>query len=81
MLHHGPADQRVHATRVTVAGPLGPGARHEPDTVAQGAVALHPECDQPLSDLHRHPTVCGAGMAEQEHIGNSGCPPGSPADR
>lgn len=38
MLHDTLAGEGIHAAQVTVVGPLGPGARHEPDEVA-GAVA------------------------------------------
>ncbi|WP_194833151.1 hypothetical protein [Nocardia sp. XZ_19_369] len=43
MLRDGPADQRAHAAQVTVVGPISPGARHEPDAVAQELWHLHPE--------------------------------------
>ncbi|AFU00486.1 SDR family NAD(P)-dependent oxidoreductase [Nocardia brasiliensis] len=48
MLHDALADQGVHAAQVTVVGPLGPGARHEPDAVAQQLWRLHTERDQSL---------------------------------
>ncbi|WP_433203034.1 SDR family NAD(P)-dependent oxidoreductase [Nocardia sp. CA-107356] len=48
MLHDALADQGVHAAQVTIVGPIGPGARHEPDAVAQQLWRLHTERDQPL---------------------------------
>jgi hypothetical protein len=38
----------VHAAQLTVVGPIGPGARHEPDAVAQELWRRHTERDQPL---------------------------------
>ncbi|PXX57640.1 NADP-dependent 3-hydroxy acid dehydrogenase YdfG [Nocardia tenerifensis] len=48
MLHDALVDQGVYAAQVTVVGPIGPGARHEPDEVAQHLWRLHIERDQPL---------------------------------
>ncbi|MFB8003563.1 SDR family NAD(P)-dependent oxidoreductase [Nocardia sp. NPDC056000] len=48
MLHDALANQAVHAAQVTIVGPLGPGARHEPDAVAQQLWRMHTERDQPL---------------------------------
>ncbi|MGW0083622.1 SDR family NAD(P)-dependent oxidoreductase [Streptomyces sp. NPDC003393] len=48
MLHDTLADDDVHAAQVTVVGPIGPGARHEPDDVAQELWQLHTERAQPL---------------------------------
>ncbi|MFI6165942.1 SDR family NAD(P)-dependent oxidoreductase [Nocardia sp. NPDC051052] len=48
MLHDTLADEGVHAAQVTVVGPIGPGARHEPDAVAEELWRLHTERDQPL---------------------------------
>lgn len=48
MLHDALVGQGVHAAQVTVVGPIGPGARHEPDAVAQELWRLHTERDQPL---------------------------------
>jgi NAD(P)-dependent dehydrogenase (short-subunit alcohol dehydrogenase family) len=48
---HAPRHARrpgVHAAQVAVVGPIGPGARHEPDAVAQELWRLHTERDQPL---------------------------------
>jgi NADP-dependent 3-hydroxy acid dehydrogenase YdfG len=48
MLHDTLADDDVHAAQITVVGPIGPGARHEPDDVAQELWQLHTERAQPL---------------------------------
>ncbi|MBK3574341.1 SDR family NAD(P)-dependent oxidoreductase [Streptomyces sp. MBT65] len=48
MLHDALADQGVHAAQVTVVGPIGHGARHEPDAVAQELWRLHTERHRPL---------------------------------
>ncbi|MFI6047712.1 hypothetical protein ACIA8C_39270 [Nocardia sp. NPDC051321] len=48
MLHDTLAAEGVHAAQVTVVGPIGPGARHEPDAVAEELWRLHTERDQPL---------------------------------
>ncbi|WP_433579121.1 SDR family NAD(P)-dependent oxidoreductase [Nocardia brasiliensis] len=48
MLHDALADQGVLAAQVTVVGPIGPGARHEPDAVARQLWRLHTERDQSL---------------------------------
>ncbi|MFL6118421.1 SDR family NAD(P)-dependent oxidoreductase [Actinophytocola sp.] len=48
MLHDALTHEGVHVAQVTVVGPIGPGARHEPDTVAQELWRLHTERDQPL---------------------------------
>lgn len=51
MLHDALADQGVHAAQLTIVGPIGPGARHEPDAVAQELWRLHTERDRPLAVL------------------------------
>ncbi|TDV56206.1 SDR family NAD(P)-dependent oxidoreductase [Actinophytocola oryzae] len=48
MLHDALAPEGVHAAQVTVVGPIGPGARHEPAEVADELWRLHTERDQPL---------------------------------
>jgi NADP-dependent 3-hydroxy acid dehydrogenase YdfG len=48
MLHDTLADDGVHAAQVTVVGPIGPGARHKPDQVAEELWRLHTTRDQPL---------------------------------
>jgi NADP-dependent 3-hydroxy acid dehydrogenase YdfG len=48
MLHDTLAEDGVHAAQVTVVGPIGPGARHEPDEVAEELWRLHTTRDQPL---------------------------------
>jgi len=48
MLHDTLAGDGVHAAQVTVVGPIGPGARHEPDGVAEELWRLHTTRDQPL---------------------------------
>lgn len=48
MLHDALAQEGIHAAQVTIVGPLGPGARHEPDAVAQQLWRMHAERDQPL---------------------------------
>ncbi|MFD6161969.1 SDR family NAD(P)-dependent oxidoreductase [Nocardia sp. NPDC060256] len=48
MLHDTLAGDGVHAAQVTVVGPIGPGARHEPDAVAEELWQLHTTRDQPL---------------------------------
>jgi NADP-dependent 3-hydroxy acid dehydrogenase YdfG len=48
MLHDTLAGDGVHAAQVTVVGPIGPGARHEPDEVAEELWRLHTTRDQPL---------------------------------
>ena len=48
MLHGALADDGVHAAQVTIVGPIGPGARHEPDEVAQELWRLHTTHDRPL---------------------------------
>lgn len=48
MLHDTLADDGVHVAQVTVVGPIGPGARHHPDEVAQELWRLHTSRDQPL---------------------------------
>lgn len=51
ILHDALADQGVHAAQLTIVGPIGPGARHEPDAVAQELWRLHTEHDRPLAVL------------------------------
>ncbi|MFF4055541.1 SDR family NAD(P)-dependent oxidoreductase [Streptomyces sp. NPDC001668] len=48
MLHEALTDDGVHAAQVTVVGPIGPGARHEPDEVARHLWQLHTTRDRPL---------------------------------
>ncbi|KUL36411.1 dehydrogenase [Streptomyces sp. NRRL F-4489] len=48
MLHEALADDGVHAAQLTVVGPMGPGAHHEPDAVADELWRLHTHRDQPL---------------------------------
>ncbi|GAA2836410.1 hypothetical protein [Nonomuraea rubra] len=48
MLHDTLAGGGVHVAQVTIVGPIGPGARHEPDKVAQELWRLHTTHDQPL---------------------------------
>jgi NADP-dependent 3-hydroxy acid dehydrogenase YdfG len=48
MLHDALADHGVHVAQLTIVGPIGPGARHEPDEVAQELWRLHTAHDQPL---------------------------------
>jgi NADP-dependent 3-hydroxy acid dehydrogenase YdfG len=48
MLHDALAHEGVHVAQVTVVGPIGPGARHEPAAVAQELWRRHIERDQPL---------------------------------
>ncbi|MEU1481607.1 SDR family NAD(P)-dependent oxidoreductase [Streptomyces sp. NPDC005760] len=48
MLHEALTDDGVHAAQVTVVGPIGPGARHEPDEVARHLWRLHTTRDRPL---------------------------------
>ncbi|MEU7144195.1 SDR family NAD(P)-dependent oxidoreductase [Nocardia sp. NPDC046473] len=48
MLHDTLAADGVHAAQVTIVGPIGPGARHEPDEVAEELWRLHTTRDQPL---------------------------------
>ncbi|MGW1030444.1 SDR family NAD(P)-dependent oxidoreductase [Streptomyces sp. NPDC002577] len=48
MLHEALADDGVHSAQLTVVGPVGPGARHEPDAVADELWRLHTRRDQPL---------------------------------
>jgi NADP-dependent 3-hydroxy acid dehydrogenase YdfG len=48
MLHDALAEDGVHAAQVTVVGPIGPGARHEPDRVAEELWRLHTVRDRPL---------------------------------
>ncbi|MGP4048453.1 SDR family NAD(P)-dependent oxidoreductase [Streptomyces sp. 2A115] len=48
MLHDALADEGVHAAQVTVVGPIGRGATHEPDEVAQELWQLHTTRDRPL---------------------------------
>ncbi len=54
LLHEALADDGVHAAQLTVVGPIGPGAGHEPDGVAQELWQLHTTRDQPLLILRRH---------------------------
>lgn len=48
MLHDALADDGVHAAQVTVVGPIAPGARHEPDDVAEQLWQLHTTRDHSL---------------------------------
>ena len=48
MLHDRLAVDGVHVAQVTVVGPLGPGAKHEPANVAEELWRLHTTRDQPL---------------------------------
>ncbi|WP_028933285.1 SDR family NAD(P)-dependent oxidoreductase [Pseudonocardia spinosispora] len=48
MLHDALAEDGVYAAQVTIVGPLGSGARHEPDDVAGELWRLHTARDQPL---------------------------------
>ncbi|MCT9089788.1 SDR family NAD(P)-dependent oxidoreductase [Streptomyces sp. ASQP_92] len=48
MLHDALGDAGVYAAQLTVVGPIGPGARHEPDAVADELWQLHTRRDQPL---------------------------------
>jgi NADP-dependent 3-hydroxy acid dehydrogenase YdfG len=48
MLHDTLAGDGVHAAQVTVVGPIGPGARHEPDEVAEELWRLHAGRSRPL---------------------------------
>ncbi|MFI7000726.1 SDR family NAD(P)-dependent oxidoreductase [Nocardia sp. NPDC050175] len=48
MLHDTLAADGVHAAQITVVGPIAPGARHEPDAVAEELWQLHTARDQPL---------------------------------
>ncbi|WP_030184616.1 SDR family NAD(P)-dependent oxidoreductase [Streptomyces sp. NRRL S-813] len=48
MLHDALAGHGVHAAQITVVGPIGPGARHEPDDVAQQLWQVHTTHAQPL---------------------------------
>ncbi|MEU1799535.1 SDR family NAD(P)-dependent oxidoreductase [Streptomyces sp. NPDC019937] len=48
MLHDALAVEGVHAAQLTVVGPIGRGARHEPDAVAREMWRLHTARDQPL---------------------------------
>ncbi|WP_262705307.1 MULTISPECIES: SDR family NAD(P)-dependent oxidoreductase [Streptomyces] len=48
MLHDALGEQGVYAAQLTVVGPIGPGARHEPDAVADRLWQLHTRRDQPL---------------------------------
>ncbi|MFF2555048.1 SDR family NAD(P)-dependent oxidoreductase [Nocardia sp. NPDC058058] len=48
MLHDALAHEDMHAAQITIVGPLGPGAQHEPDAVAQQLWRMHTERDQPL---------------------------------
>jgi NADP-dependent 3-hydroxy acid dehydrogenase YdfG len=51
MLHETLAGEGLHAAQVTVVGPIGPGARHEPDDVAQELWRLHTAREEPLRVL------------------------------
>ncbi|AYF77006.1 SDR family NAD(P)-dependent oxidoreductase [Nocardia yunnanensis] len=51
MLHDALAPQGIHAAQITIVGPLGPGALHEPDTVAQHLWCMHTDRGQPLTVL------------------------------
>ncbi|WP_406430766.1 SDR family NAD(P)-dependent oxidoreductase [Streptomyces sp. NBC_00631] len=48
MLHDALGNEGVYAAQLTVVGPIGPGARHEPDAVADRLWQLHTRRDQPL---------------------------------
>ncbi|WP_030881038.1 SDR family NAD(P)-dependent oxidoreductase [Streptomyces sp. NRRL S-1868] len=48
MLHDALADGGVHVAQLTIVGPVGPGARHEPDDVAGELWRLHTGRGQPL---------------------------------
>ncbi|WP_078884078.1 SDR family NAD(P)-dependent oxidoreductase [Streptomyces sp. NRRL S-340] len=48
LLHEALADDGVQAAQLTVVGPIGPGAHHEPDAVADELWRLHTHRDQPL---------------------------------
>jgi NADP-dependent 3-hydroxy acid dehydrogenase YdfG len=48
MLHDALRDEGVYAAQLTVVGPIGPGARHEPDAVADELWRLHTRRDEAL---------------------------------
>ncbi|MER8160839.1 hypothetical protein [Streptomyces sp. NPDC094472] len=48
MLYDALGNEGVYAAQLTVVGPIGPGARHEPDAVADELWQMHTRRDQPL---------------------------------
>ncbi|MFD0889648.1 hypothetical protein ACFQ08_34355, partial [Streptosporangium algeriense] len=48
MVHDSLAGDPEHVARLTVVGPIGPGALHEPDDVADELWHLHTRHDRPL---------------------------------
>jgi short-subunit dehydrogenase len=51
MLHDELATEGIHAAHVVIVGPIGPGARHEPDTVAEHLWQRHIRRDDALTIL------------------------------